>query len=71
MIQPQAKDDEKVIEMVRMSPTSLSSCSTSLSVMEGRVRSGLGGTAADGRTLGLPTLVSQQRPLKDKDENVA
>ena len=71
MIQPQAKDDEKVIAMVRMSPTSLSSCSTSLSVMGGRVRSGLGGTAADGRTLGLATLVSQQRPLKDKDENVA
>ena len=49
--------------------TSLSSCSTSLRVMGGKVRSGLGATAADGRTLDLATLVSQQRPLEDKDED--
>ena len=65
----QLKDDEKVIAVVRMLRTSLSSCSTSLRVMGGKVRSGLGATAAEGRTLDLATLVSQQRPLEDKDHD--
>jgi len=51
-------------DLILVFGTSLNSCSTSLRLMLGKVRSGVGATVADGRMLFNPaTLVSQQRPL--------
>ena len=57
-----------VIIFVRatMRITSLRSCSTSLMVIAGKVESGTGETAAEGRTLPPARLVPQQRPLAEK-----
>ena len=60
-----------VIIFVRatMRITSLRSCSTSLMVIAGKVESGTGETAAEGRTLPPARLVPQQRPLAENREN--
>ena len=60
-----------VIIFVRatMRITSLRSCSTSLMVIAGKVESGTGETAAEGRTLPPARLGAQQRPLGENREN--